>query len=188
MATLEEIRLFHSSIFSINIDPEADLVSIAKELEASGKAKTVASNAGGWQSEKQHYGSIEEIQPFLDKVLTFVNKIYEEYSVHKAAVLTEYWFNVNRNKDFNWLHNHPHCYFSAVFYIKQLENSGNIVFERTDPLNDWVKFKSINDRNGQTVTVRPTVNNLIIFPSYLKHRVGPNHTDEDRISMAFNFK
>jgi len=188
MSELKEIRLFTTSIFTIDIDPGVDMVSIVKDLEASGESKMPASNAGGWQSAKKNYNSIEEIQPFLDIVTLATSKIYEAYAVDKKAVLSEYWFNLNRNKDFNWPHTHPHSFFSAVFYIKYPPDSGKIVFDRPDPLNDWIKFKSVNERNAPTLTVEPRSNMLLIFPSYYRHKVDQNLTDEERITMAFNYR
>jgi uncharacterized protein (TIGR02466 family) len=188
MSELREIRLFTTSIFTIDLDPGVDMVSIVKDLEASGESKPTASNAGGWQSSKKNYSSIEEIQPFLDIVTLATEKIYEAYDVSKKAVLTEYWFNINRNKDFNWPHTHPHSYFSAVFYIKQPKDSGVIVFERPDPFHDWIKTKSVTERNAPSLSVEPTNNMLLIFPSYFRHKVTQNLTDEERITMAFNYR
>ena len=37
-------------------------------------------------------------------------------------------------------------------------------------------------------TLTPKEGMILIFPSYLRHWVYPNEEDEDRISMAFNFK
>jgi uncharacterized protein (TIGR02466 family) len=188
MAELKEIRLFYNSIFTITLDPEIDIVSIVKDLESSGDSKPPASNSGGWQSGKKNYNSIEEIQPFLDVVTLATEKIYEQYDVAKKAVLAEYWFNINRYKDFNWAHNHPHSYFSAVFYIKVPPESGSIIFDRPDPFNDWIKTKSINEKNAPSLNVDPHTNMLLIFPSYFTHKVVQNLTNEERITMAFNYR
>jgi len=37
-------------------------------------------------------------------------------------------------------------------------------------------------------TLTPKDGMILIFPSYLRHWVYPNDEDENRISMAFNFK
>jgi len=188
MVEIAEIKTFHTSLYTLNIEPGIQLEQIAKSLEASGGSKVQTSNVGGWQSEKQTYDSIKYIQPFLDKLLLFTNKIYKEFNISKEAELTDYWFSTNRKGNFNWLHNHSQSFFSAIFYVKFPENSGNLIFERPDPLREWLEVHSVNEKNSNSVTFRPKNNDLIFFPSYLKHKVEQSNSDEDHISISFNFR
>ena len=188
MVEIAEIKTFHTSLYTLNIEPGIQLEQIAKSLEASGGSKVQASNVGGWQSEKQTYDSIKYVQPFLDKLILFTNKIYKEFNINKEAELTDYWFSTNRKGNFNWPHNHPQNFFSAIFYVKFPENSGNLIFERPDPLREWLEVHSVNEKNSNSVTFRPKNNDLIIFPSHFKHRVEQSLTDEERITISFNFR
>lgn len=188
MIEINEIKTFYTSLYTLNVQPGIELEQIAKSLEAAGESKIQASNHGGWQSEKQTYDSIKYVQPFLDSLTIIMNKIYKEFNISKDAELNDYWFNINRKDNFNWAHNHPQCFFSAVYYIKFPDNSGNLVFERPDPLREWLSVHSVNEKNSNSVLFKPTKNDLIIFPSYVKHRVEPNNTDDERISIALNFK
>jgi len=185
---INEIKTFYTSIYTLKIDPGIQLEQIAKSLEAAGGSTIQTTNVGGWQSEKQTYDSIKYVQPFLDTITLLMNKIYKEFNVNKEAELTEYWFSINRKNNFNWAHNHPNSFFSAVFYIKSPENSGNLIFERSDPLREWLEINSVNEKNSNFATFKPKPNDLIIFPSYLKHKVEQNNTDDDRISISFNFR
>lgn len=188
MIEINEIKTFYSSLYTLNIQPGIELEQIAKSLEAANTSNIQVSNVGGWQSEKQNFDSIKYLQPFLTNVTALMEKIYKEFNINKEAEIVEYWFNINRKNHFNWAHNHPQCFFSAIFYIKFPENSGNLVFERPDPLREWLNVHTVNEKNSNSVLFKPTTNDLIIFPSHIKHRVEPNTTDEDRISMAFNFR
>jgi uncharacterized protein (TIGR02466 family) len=185
---INEIKTFYTSLYTVNIPPGVELEQIAKSLEATGNSKTQASNSGGWQSEKQTYDSIKYVQPFLDKLLILINKIYKEFNISKEPELIDYWFNINRKNNFNWSHKHPHSFFSAVFYIKFPKNSGNLVLERPDSLRDFLEINKINERNSDSVTFKPNNNDLIFFPSYIRHRVEQSNSDDERITIAFNFR
>jgi hypothetical protein len=185
---LHEMTPFYTSIFTISLDSGVDLESIARELESSGKVKPVASNSGGFQSIKHNYDTNKNIQPFIDRINTLMKKLYKEYGLYKEPTLIDYWFNINRKYNFNWSHDHPHCFFSAVYYIKHSEDTGHLTFDRPDPLAAWLNPINLNERNAPSLKLHPKTNMLVIFPSYLKHRVEQNITDEDRISMAFNFR
>ena len=105
--------------------------------------------------------------------------------------ISNLWFNINRHKDYNDAHNHPNCVFSGVYYVHIPKESGNTVFEH--PLIDVmsfanynISFKKWNSYNSSVVWKRAKENLLFIFPSWLKHRVEPNLSDGDRISISFN--
>lgn len=188
MIEIREIQTFSTSLYALNIPPGVELEQIAKSLEASGGSKTQKSNVGGWQSERQTFESIKYLQPFLENLLLLVNKIYKEFNVNKEAEIVDYWFNINRKNNYDWAHNHPHCFFSAIFHIKFLENSGNLVFERADPLRDWIDIHTVNEKNSNSLVFKPINNDLIIFPSYLKYKIEQNTTDSERITMTVNFR
>jgi hypothetical protein len=107
---LHEMTPFYTSIFTISLDSGVDLESIARELESSGKVKPVASNSGGFQSIKHNYDTNKNIQPFIDRINTLMKKLYKEYGLYKEPTLIDYWFNINRKYNFNWSHDHPHCF------------------------------------------------------------------------------
>jgi len=184
---ITEIKAFYNSLYTLNMEPGVGLEQIAKSLEASGSTKK-ASNSGGWQSDIQTYESIKYVQPFLDKILLLANKIYLEFNINKEAELLNYWFNTNRKHNFNWGHNHPHSFFSAIFYIKTTDKTGNLIFERPDALREWIQIAKTNEKNTDSLVFTPRDNDIIFFPSHIKHRVEQNNSDDDRMSVAFNFK
>ena len=185
---VQEIKTFYTSFYTVNIETGINIEQIAKSLESSGGESKNSSSFGGWRSEAQNYESIIYIQPFLDKLINLMDKIYNEFNISKKAEISNYWFNINRTNNFNWLHNHPQSFFSAIFCIKSVENSGNLIFERPDLLTSTISTSKLNEKNSNSVTFRPKPNDLIIFPSHLKHKVEPNRTNEDYISIVFNFK
>ena len=188
MIEIQEIKTFYTSFYILNTETGINIEQIAKSLESSGGSSKNLNNFGGWQSEPQNYESIIYIQPFLDKLLNVVNKIYLEYNIDKKAEILNYWFNINQKNDFNWAHNDPHSFFSAIFHVKTFENSGNLIFERQDTFTSTIKTHTLNEKNSDSVTLKPKINDLVIFPSHIKHRIEPNQTDKDRITIIFNFR
>ena len=105
--------------------------------------------------------------------------------------MSNLWVNINGYKDSNSIHLHPGAVFSGVFYVKANENSGNLIFHNPcEDLMDIFFSDNVSEYNSKNSTewfFKPEENNLILFPGYLKHSVGPNlNKKEKRISISFN--
>ncbi len=109
------------------------------------------------------------------------------------------WANVNRRGDANALHYHPGCYWSAVFYVDDGGINGG------DELGGAIEF--VDPRGAMPLMYAPTVKmavsqcataglgeqifprtgTLVMFPSWLGHRVTAYTGGGERISVAINF-
>lgn len=145
------------------------------------------SNIGGWQSNdvnEKEYGSL---YTHLQKDLV---DIFNDYSIKKEyfPVITQSWININNNKDYNAHHIHPGSFLSAVFYVKG-SDSGDIVFH-SNPLNNWINSVTelSNPLVSEAVKYKAVTNRLIVFPSWLVHKVEATLSEKDRISIAFNIE
>jgi uncharacterized protein (TIGR02466 family) len=145
------------------------------------------SNIGGWQSNAYNYPDHVFMQSIIREIHIPIRKVYDEMGITDDVRLINYWFNVNDNRDYNQFHDHPFSYFSACLYVKIPENSGNIVFERPDPLKLCIWTQKNNEHNRGMYIHQPVENTIVIFPSFIKHCVEQNMSDESRISIAFNF-
>ena len=144
------------------------------------------SNSGGWQSSSRKE-KVESLDELLTSVEKTSNQITSFLGIHSVR-LENYWININGYKDFNWSHFHAGCVLSGVYYVKVPENSGNIVFEhpRADFMTEWVATNQ-NSRNSTTWFLSPKEQTLLIFPSWLTHRVLQNdNKTEKRVSISFN--
>jgi uncharacterized protein (TIGR02466 family) len=95
------------------------------------------------------------------------------------------WANINKKDNFNTTHTHPGSHYSGCYYIKVPEDSGNLYFinrgtSLTPPFN---QYKEIYDE----IEIKPEEGMLYLWTAELAHRVGKNKTEEDRISVSFNF-
>ena len=123
------------------------------------------------------------------------SEVSNNIGFNSKVKIINYWANVNRKHCYNIDHAHQGSLLSAVFYVKVPENSGRITFSNPNALlmesylhgkNLNVNYDSVYYALSSIFTMEPKENSLIIFPSWLTHRVEPNGSDEDRISISFN--
>lgn len=103
------------------------------------------------------------------------------------------WIMINKPGAVHPTHVHNNAFLSGVVYIKVPENSGNIVFSAPDMLPTWSSpvlrpgRKSFNLINSDYFVQVPQPKTIYIFPGHMQHRVEENKSDEDRISISFNY-
>jgi hypothetical protein len=143
------------------------------------------SNRGGYQSSNFNFDHFSTNFPEI--VQSMAGPLTEICDETKANFkFGNYWINVNEKHSYNILHDHPDSALSAVIYLKTNEKSGNIFFK--NPTNQ--EFFPIDSTNGYfygDYSFIPSPGTMLVFPSYLKHHVEQNLSDEDRISIAINF-
>ena len=123
---------------------------------------------------------------------------YKNFGVEiRNHKFVNFWINISGKHHYNRLHSHGNCFLSGAYYIKVPKNSGAIVFENPSCMfieNTFKKFdnwtfsgaEDFNSYNSPEWRIEPLVGQLIMFPSYLRHYVEENQSDDDRISLSFN--
>jgi len=185
--------IFPSEIYETKLDVNnkelaQHILLLEKETDS-----TNLSNVGGWQSDDEFIKSehAEEVKEAIAlAVVDICNSLPYKKSV--KVIMDNGWANVNRFKDYNNPHEHPHCIWSCVYYVQADDDSGNITF--LDPkvkrtmYNDEIYLENLtNPASTFTYQCVPQTGKLIVFPSYLTHRVEPNLTANPRISISCNF-
>jgi len=97
--------------------------------------------------------------------------------------LNESWVNFSNKGNFQFDHAHGNEKLAGVYYYQTNGLDGDIKF--TTP-NIYEKMGLGIDRGTKFVSSDPKVGRLILFPAYMEHRVEPNLTDNERISISFN--
>src|SRR6266478_2296626 len=173
------------------------LEELAHRLMQDERNATQRTNSGGW-----HYAfdlfKLDEpvVAEFRDQVQqhvqTFLNHFRPEIRRKKDNFCLEGWINVNRAGDSNLLHCHPGCFLSATYYVKvPPEMKGGEIFFR-DPRGPAVAMYETPGIElpwvgaGVGIPFSPSAGQLLMFPSWLEHRVEPFHGIGERISIAFN--
>ena len=150
------------------------LTSEIQEIKGNDKNGILRSNKGGWHS-KDYFTYQDSDRTFKD-LTKIISDYYSEiiFQNKKYILLSHLWANINTKGNFNSPHNHPNSHYSGVYYVKVPKNSGNLYF--VDMPFD-IDLKEIIPEEGS----------LYMWQSHLLHRVGENLTDDDRMSISFNF-
>ena len=113
--------------------------------------------------------------PIVDKI------VYELMSAFRAAsgldlMLHSKWAHIHEKNMSTNIHDHYPCDVSSAFYVSVPEGSGNICFH-----------PSHNKYHPTREVFQPHEGMFLIFPGTLEHSVTRNHSEQPRISLAFNF-
>jgi uncharacterized protein (TIGR02466 family) len=148
-----------------------------------------ASNVLGWHS-KANLFNLEEVKPFQRLVDAAILEVAEAMGYGNVRIsAANCWANVNSKHASNKIHDHANCLFSGVYYVKAPEGCGNLMFY--DPRSARTFYRpAVQNYTAYTsdaVAHVAATGLLLIFPSWLKHGVEPNLSDEERISVSFNY-
>jgi hypothetical protein len=156
--------------YSIDINPVLIIEEIYKIKNNYSGVKR--SNQGGWQSGIHRARIIKPYEfmiPLIEEVSKKSKIVYADESI---SPFVDFWFNINGPGNFNNPHIHTSTGWAAVYYLQVPPSSGDIIFHTSE-----------TERYNFT----PKENQLIVFPSNLRHEVAVNLSNQDRISVAFNF-
>ena len=173
-------------------DFKLDTNKIAQDIiqwsrQDSGVTKT---NVNGWHSETNMHEK-SEYKPLVNELFRMVHQIFDEEWLEREPFLGNMWANINPFGGYNKPHVHPNALFSGVYYVKTPPNCGRLIGQDPRP---GIQTCMPTRKKGQPpkhlwrdVHLQPQENRAIIFPAWLWHSVEPNQSNENRISVSFNF-
>ncbi len=166
-----------------------DLIKCAYNYRKKDPKGRIISNTGGWQSSLiQNENNI-----IRSTLLRGIADYFESNKIFECNInLDSLWININGKGHYNKTHHHSLSHLSGVFWIKIPSNGGNLEFvsphdfvQATEMRFYTQKYKEDNNLFS-TFEFYPIEGRIVIFPSFLLHRVLPHTSDEDRISVSFN--
>ena len=142
---------------------------------------------GGWQSNKDLLDN--EFSFLKQSLLIGINEILSQIYVDDASIkMINSWANISQKGECTMPHIHEESSWSCVYYVTPTEDA-NLYFkdprllEYMDKSHHYLKQPYAN-----MIRKRPfNAGEAILFPSWLEHGVGPNTSDNARISIACNF-
>ena len=190
--------LWFPSIVWVTLELGADtewLKQYADQLRTADPSGVKLSNAGGWQSRSIEYPEFSEpgTPPQLKKLKMQLDGAVQEASQQAGLPilhLNNMWFNINGYKDHNMLHDHQNSLISGVLYthVPEPDIMGNIEFHREDSAIHFIPpLDRYNHFTSQKGSYGPKDGMLLLFPSWLKHSVNSNMSQQERYSLSFNF-
>ena len=169
---------------------QSDLIDYAYKLREKDPIASKKSNQGGWQSFDFDVNDSDDILHNL--LINCINK-FPRFKNNVYAFM-DAWVNINKTGDYNVTHDHPDCDLSGVLWVKAPKDCGNIVFDSPVGFQTYREVNSYRDDFKKENAIfksyyyTPKEGRIIMFPSYLKHDVKKNISQEDRISVSFNMR
>lgn len=194
-------RLYHARLSEFG--PKVD----AEELEASCYSIAEDDEAGQqWCEDKGYpgytsYASLTDlpwrfpifadIVEALDKhVATFVEDL--EFDLDgRSLVLEDLWINILPEGGMHSSHLHPHSVISGTTYVSMPEGASALKIE--DPRSGRMMAAPVRRKGARRelepfIYVTPDVGDVLLWESWLRHEVPMNMSEDERISVSFNYK
>ena len=192
----QTLDLFPTPVVQYSLfDPDLDeaVLAAVERLQAA-EPETAKDRVGGqgyfeWQSRTD----LQEEAPFsaLADVLTAAAASTIEALGHVATRLhlTECWANVSASGGSHAAHAHPNSFLSAVYFLAVPPGAGVLQFVDPRPQAQVfsLEVERPSLRNARLVAIEPKASRLVVFPSWLTHRVDVSEGEGHRVTIAANF-
>ena len=193
-------RLYRARLAELGktVDPqelEASCLSIADDDEA-GQAWCEENGYPGYTS----YASLTDLGwrfPIFKDLVKVLDKHVAEFASDlqfdlgdKKLKLDSLWINILPEGGIHTSHIHPHSVISGTTYVVMPEGASAIKYE--DPRSAMMmaspmRIKDARPEMRQFIYVAPDVGDVLLWESWLRHEVPMNMSEEERISVSFNY-
>ncbi|KAB7613252.1 hypothetical protein F9L33_11635 [Amylibacter sp. SFDW26] len=132
----------------------------------------------------------QDVAAALDKhVMAFAEDLQFDLD-GKELKLDSLWINILPTGGIHTSHIHPHSVISGTTYVSRPKDASAIKFE--DPRSQMMMAaptrKSDARKEMQSfIYVEPEAGDVLLWESWLRHEVPMNMSDEERISVSFNY-
>ena len=145
--------------------------------------------AGGTRQSSQDLHRFEEFSELVAVFNHASRAVLDAMRVTYAGFqITGCWANIGGPGARHAMHTHANNFLSGVYYVQTPPGARTICFQ--DPRDQrsilQPRFEETNQFNIAIQQVAVEAGTLVIFPSWLKHSVPPNTSQEDRVSVSFN--
>jgi uncharacterized protein (TIGR02466 family) len=190
-------RLFQASLGPIDQDElRASCYSVAEDDDA-GNEWCEANDFPGYTS----YASLTDLPwrfPIFADVVTALDAHVKTFAEDlefnldgRKLVLEDIWINILPEGGVHTSHIHPHSVISGTTYVKMPEGASALKLE--DPRSQMMmaapeRKPDAREEMKQFVYIKPVVGDVLMWESWLRHEVPMNMSEDDRISVSFNYR
>jgi len=108
----------------------------------------------------------------------------------KALKLEDIWINILPEGGMHASHIHTHSVISGTTYVAMPEGASALKLE--DPRSARMmaaptRLKTAREELRTFIYAKPAVGDVLLWESWLRHEVPMNLSEEDRISVSFNY-
>jgi len=147
------------------------------------------------------YASLTDLpwrSPIFKEVVEALDKHVAEFAEDleldldgRELKLEDIWINILPQGGIHTSHIHPHSVISGTTYVAMPEGASALKLE--DPRSQMMmaaptRLKDAREEMRQFIYVKPVVGDVLLWESFLRHEVPMNMSEEDRISVSFNYK
>ena len=129
--------------------------------------------------------------PKMKQMFTHISNrlIKEGLNYDNKLEISSSWFTKTNKGEQSPMHDHKNCVFSAVYYYGDYDDKvGNLIFK--NPIVNLTSYRlnvgKSNKFNTYDIEITPQSGSLLIFPSYVSHKIDVHKSDIPRLSLAFN--
>ncbi|EKD60176.1 MAG: hypothetical protein ACD_54C00907G0011 [uncultured bacterium] len=132
-----------------------------------------------------------DLEKALDKhVAAFVKDLGFDLG-DKKLKCGSFWINILPEGGTHASHIHPHSVISGTTYVSMPKGTSALKLE--DPrlpmmMHAPLRLKDAAQKLQQFVYVKPDIGEILLWESWLRHEVPMNMSEEERISVSFNYE
>lgn len=138
------------------------------------------------------FNLLDSFQKEKEIIISYFNRFKNNIMQYDNTnfVMTTSWGTRCLKNQVSEYHNHKNCFFSAVLYLDDVDAGGELIFSNSGLnvgnllLN---RADNINPFNTDSFYIRPKKNTIVIFPSFLMHKISRYFGENPRYSIAMNF-
>lgn len=132
----------------------------------------------------------KELVKVLNKHVAAFAKDLEFDLDGKKLKLEDIWINILPEGGTHSSHIHPHSVISGTTYVAMPEGASALKLE--DPRSAMMmaapaRRKDAREEMRSFIYVAPDVGDVLLWESWLRHEVPMNMSEDDRISVSFNY-
>jgi uncharacterized protein (TIGR02466 family) len=189
-------RLYHSKLSGIDAAELEKTCLVTAEDDEAGQEWCEENEFPGYTS----YASLTDLPwrfPIFKDLVTALDEHIAAFAKDacfdldgRELKLEDIWINILPEGGIHTSHIHPHSVISGTTYVAMPEGASAIKFE--DPRSQMMmaapaRLKDAREEMRQFVYVAPKVGDVLLWESWLRHEVPMNMSEEERISVSFNY-
>ena len=196
LKSLFATRLYHSTLDGIDPTELEKTCLVTSEDDEAGQEWCEENEFPGYTS----YASLTDLPwrfPIFADLVAELDKHIAAFARDacfdldgRELKLEDIWINILPEGGIHTSHIHPHSVISGTTYVAMPEGASAIKFE--DPRSQLMmaapaRLKDAREEMRQFVYVAPKVGDVLLWESWLRHEVPMNMSEEERVSVSFNY-
>jgi hypothetical protein len=115
------------------------------------------------------------------------DEYFKQFDVKCNMHLIDIWYNEYKKSQYQERHHHLPADLSCIHYIKLNSDHFGTTFINPHYLHNASNVL-MNHKSPHTFTPFVEEGDIVIFPSYLEHYVKTQNTDQQRVTLSWNYR